>query len=106
MHAFCLHDTTQKMKLKCRKPPIWPHLLKKSSMEKFIFCAVRDSVFYLCVAFSGFFFCWTFFFLPEALQTKKNLERGKEQESSNNCGSHSKFIVADINKFINSLYNY
>ena len=56
--------------------------------------------------FLDFFSAGLFFFLPEALQTKKNLERGKEQESSNNCGSHSKFIVADINKFINSLYNY
>ena len=24
----------------CRKPRIWSHLLKKSLMEKFIFCAV------------------------------------------------------------------
>ena len=69
-------------------------------------CSARFCLPSLCGIFWIFFLLDFFFFLPEALQTKKNLERGKEQENSNNCGSHSKFIVADINKFINSLYNY
>ena len=48
-----IRDTAQKMKFsiedffsKCdqirRKLRIWSHLLKKSLMENFIFCAVRD----------------------------------------------------------------
>ena len=38
-----IFHTTQKMKFSIKKQRIWSHLLKKSLMENFIFCAVSLS---------------------------------------------------------------
>ena len=38
---FSINDFSSKCDQICRKLRIWSHLLKKSLMENFIFCAVR-----------------------------------------------------------------
>ena len=40
---FCIKDFCSKYNQICRKLRIWSHLLKKSLMENFIFCAVGPS---------------------------------------------------------------
>ena len=40
-------DTEQKIKFSTRKVRIWPHLLNKSLMENFVFCAVCNNGVYL-----------------------------------------------------------
>ena len=40
MDCFCGMVTAQKMKFSIKETADWSHLLKKSLMENFIFCAV------------------------------------------------------------------